>query len=334
MKTVFIINDTAPEHHHGCSVVMTNISRALEKRNLRVVGRCPVGQDWQRPHYLKKMHEADLVIVNGEGSIHHNRPYAQRLLEAGIYCQRRRQTVVCINTVWQANDQLTSLVDHFDAFYVRDSFSQQELATAGKNVDWCPDMTFYDQKPNKTSPSKKRICVTDSVDEQLSRQLYHLSRKQEYDYLPITQRLTRSNINTRSLLKQVKMALYPWLTKNDWLAGRLRHSYLRQRFSISTPSQYIDQLSENSLAVCARFHALCFCIQTETPFVALASNSHKVAALLHDSQLASKRLLPEIPSELNADEWQFSAAELSSLREFNHLAVKRIDAMFDRITSL
>jgi len=202
MKTVFIINDTAPEHHHGCSVVMQNICRALEQRNLRVVGRCPVGQNWQQPRYLNNMHEADLVIVNGEGSIHHNRPYAQRLLEAGIYCRERGQTVVCINTVWQANDQLTTLVDHFDAFYVRDSFSQQELAAAGKNVDWCPDMTFYDHKPHKAYPSIQRVCITDSVDEQLSRQLYHQSREQECDYLPITQRLKPSNMNTRNILNK------------------------------------------------------------------------------------------------------------------------------------
>ena len=338
MHKVFIINDTRPENHHGCTVVMKNIRAALLERGAVITGTSPIGSDWKKKRFRAALDEASLVLVNGEGSIHHNRPYARLLLEAGSFFRAAGKKTVCINTVWQDNHLLNDLVDDFDLFYVRDNLSKEELRKAGKAVPMCPDMTFFDTKPrNETQPGHGLypVAVTDSVDEHLSKELWRAALDNGWEYLPITRRFKKEPKNyLGQILRSLKMHFYPSLAKIKILQLLIRHTYIRQRYSTRRYAEYLEKICAQSLVITARYHALCFCIQTETPFIALASNTHKVEALIQDAGLAPRRLCARFPESAAPAEWTFSESELAAIRAFNSSAKSKIDSMFDQICSL
>ena len=82
MKSVVLLNDTSFENHHGCNIVVENIKRNLEKRNIKLLATNPIGKDWKKnKSFLNYLNQADGVVVNAEGTIHDDSEYAYSLLE-------------------------------------------------------------------------------------------------------------------------------------------------------------------------------------------------------------------------------------------------------------
>lgn len=69
MKT-FLINDTS-KYHFGTRMVIRTIEEQLEARGVELVGRSPSKHTFRR--YKPILDTVDLVIVNGEGSLHGGR---------------------------------------------------------------------------------------------------------------------------------------------------------------------------------------------------------------------------------------------------------------------
>ena len=67
---VFLVNDTSG-YHFGCDMVVKTIREQLKQRGCEWLGS--VGRGQQLKDHTELMKAADLVIVNGEGTLHHNR---------------------------------------------------------------------------------------------------------------------------------------------------------------------------------------------------------------------------------------------------------------------
>ncbi len=68
---VFIVNDTSDNRHFGCKLTMQGIRKQLAARDVEIMGRSFRGQTLpQIP--CNSADDPDLVIVNGEGCIHHD----------------------------------------------------------------------------------------------------------------------------------------------------------------------------------------------------------------------------------------------------------------------
>lgn len=75
MKKALIVNDTSYENHHGCELVIKNIHKLLEKNNIKVIATNPTGVDWfKNRKFIRSIYKADIVIINGEGTLHHYLP--------------------------------------------------------------------------------------------------------------------------------------------------------------------------------------------------------------------------------------------------------------------
>lgn len=158
---IAIFNDTALGAattggiHFGCELVMETMLDLLEQNGHEVVQRVPssvVGEKVDR--------SADLVIVNGEGSLHHNRR-KELLLVA------QEAPSILINTVWQEMDS-NGLLDHFKYIAARESRSQAEMPV---EADVVPDLLFANKRLRKADTYPRHpqedIGVTDSVLNQL-----------------------------------------------------------------------------------------------------------------------------------------------------------------------
>lgn len=297
-RRAILFNDTRSEKHFGCDLVMAEIIRRLADHGVRVEWTHKVKSDWRVDKAPNRAFaNADLVIVNGEGSIHHSatRKRASILAQAGLAAKERKIPAYLINaTVYAIDDDIAACLRAFDRIYVRETMSQLELASYNVASEVVPDITIAADLPVAPSRSKG-VCGTDSVSKVVSTAILQRCRREGWNYKPM----------------------------------RRGYSF----FGRSSSAQYSKYLSSHSLVLTGRFHAVAFCIATRTPFVAVESNTPKISALLRDVFGSDRRILPRASVE-SADIHDFAIwtpQEEEAVRAFPHLAREKIEIMFSKI---
>lgn len=332
-----MLNDTSFESHHGCETVMQNISTLLLVNGIEVIGTNPVGKDWEaNSNLLKQMTRSDIVIVNGEGTLHHSQPIAEKLITVAQYVKEHIGIpIVLINATYQSNGvDFANYVRYFDMVYVREGLSRDDLAQHGINSTVVPDLTFYSTFDLSQKMTSQKIGVSDSVYEDLSSGLYQLSLANKYKYLPA---LTHPDIqisNVSGIVKYLKYNIFRWIARPLSLLGvKFDYRLLRVLHYIDNYQSYVQEIASLDFLVAARYHSLCFALKTLTPFVALESNSHKVEGMLEDIGIGRQRMVKQ--DELhNLDMKKFSEAEVDLITKYVENAPRQIEYMFQEISKL
>lgn len=151
---IAIVNDTTC-NHIGCNLTMLSLKDLLNKNGMEILFNIPNNQSYH--HYKKQLKKVDLVIVNGEGSIHDDlRP---DLLEIA-----KEYPSVLVNSVFQNNTILNG-INHFLHISVRESYSAKELKKIGIHAEIIPDIIFSNNfiKNYITSQKNNQVLITDSV---------------------------------------------------------------------------------------------------------------------------------------------------------------------------
>ncbi|MGO3421743.1 MAG: polysaccharide pyruvyl transferase family protein [Pseudoalteromonas distincta] len=317
---VFIINDTRSELHHGCSRVMNNLDYLIKKYSGNVVGTSPVGLDWRKSELIKqKMINSDIVIVNGEGSIHHNSSAGIPLLEVASFCKLYGVRAILVNCLYQDMDNVaSSLLNDFDFISVRDSFSQKQLSAIGVESKLLPDLTFYSSLIELPKRKRKGWMFTCSVNIEKSVALYKLSKKftnSYYEPVVFGKGDWEKNVNISFWEKLSKFSFLNLLVK---IKNRLRAKFssrgLPQFSKTFLHSEYHNRIAEAEFLVSGRFHSVCFAINSLTPFVAITSNSHKIEALIHDFELSENRVVKSTKDIKEQEFLPFSQEEITSIK--------------------
>jgi polysaccharide pyruvyl transferase WcaK-like protein len=285
---VCILNDTRVDRHHGCERVMGAIETLVARHGMQVVGSCPAHADWrQQPQFLKALETARLVIVNGEGTLHHDRPAARRLLEIGAYARAAGVPAVLLNAGWEANGpELLALLRDFALVCLRDSASAEAVRTGGHAGRVVPDLSLYGPAPQAAAPTRERIVFTDSVDRFKAVDLERCRREVGGDTLSIVfpppgaagyLRFLRQGFAARDALRPAQFLRIV----------RLRQRLCRNSFTRTEP--FLSALGRYRLLVSGRFHACTLALITGTPFVSVPSNTGKIGTLVADAGLAPWR---------------------------------------------
>ncbi len=296
-----VLNDTRFTGHLGCQLVMQRMAAACAESGIHIVASLPVSDSL--PQSLHKLLPGvDLVIINGEGTLHHDAPEARLLAEAALQIRLQGRRLALINTVWQANASLGALLQSCEVVAARESHSVAELAQAGQVAMWVPDLVLGTPPVDLFGPMDAGVdasappVVIDDVRLEASRalQAYAQSRSLRFLSMGVTSRTTRSGFMR-------------W-----WRHGR----------PLAWPRQMgrdqLPHLSRAGIVITGRFHGICLAILAGRPFVALASNTHKVEGLLADARLGpAGRLLADPPTDpVGRDAWFDNA--LHDMRQ--HLA--------------
>ncbi|MEZ8816963.1 polysaccharide pyruvyl transferase family protein [Vibrio cyclitrophicus] len=335
-----LINDTINENHHGCSLVRHAIDLLCSQNNIEIIASFPVGNSWKDNDNIKKLiSTADVVLVNGEGTIHHGRSSAEDLLDISEYCKEIGVKSVLINSIYQDNpSRFIEKVNNFDLVYVRDSFSYQALTSSGVNmVKMVPDLSFTaindiynDVALNKNSQA---ICVTDSVYDDVSLSLYEMAKYNKFNYLPIH---TPSRIKPYSNLKKlrrIKRVTHNLYNKLEFIFGKLTIKSSRAYYEVTELNNYLALISESTGVISGRFHACCMAIWIGKPFVCIKSNSNKTQALLKDVGLLPSREV-NISDAFSFEIKEFSDEEKLAVANFKVEILKKHMNMFEEISSI
>jgi len=211
----------------------------------------------QEEEFKNKIKLCDCVIVNGEGSLHHDQGVAVDIFRLCILAKNAGKRVFLINSVWEGNTLLDELVGIFDKIYVRESFSQKLLNKIGISAEVVADLSFFHTRHARSIQVKKGcdLMYIDSWHTHVSRFLYKKSCEDKAPFFRMTG------------LEQDKI---------------YRTNFFRKPQVCQLMNSSFDVLSNKGVCVTGRFHGAAIAIAFGFPVVAIGSNTHKIEGLLYD----------------------------------------------------
>lgn len=217
--SILISNDCS--NYHIGSKITTQVLKKLFSR---------YGKVWTSKYGNPEKH--DLVVINGEGTFHHDTKASRALYETALKSKRAGKRVCLINSVIDSVSFDLSIFDYI---------STREGMSGDGKYPFVHDPCFYvDVRP---STQKEYVLFVDSVLRDKNRQI--LKTYKSYS----------------GPKKYIKLTDY--------------HS-----------REIFDVFSRASFVVTGRYHGVVFSMILKKPFVALESNSHKIAGILQDYGLS------------------------------------------------
>ena len=141
MKAI-LFNDTS-HYHSGCNAAMRYLHSDLKKNGYTILEsvKCQEFPEYD-PRILKI---ADAVIINGEGTMHHDAPLAKWYLDLISKAYSLKKKIFLINTVWQEMTLSKALKKILQESYVsvRDIKSQSELNRDNINAHLHLDLSYH-----------------------------------------------------------------------------------------------------------------------------------------------------------------------------------------------
>jgi len=299
MKTGILLNNTSTECHIGSKTVIGNISTLCKKNGIKLVAsytRHEIMSFIDYPDdFIKILKNCDIVIINGEGSLHHHPRRNTRWFQFVMKLLPNNQTSVLINTLWQDMGRLENAeqcLDKLSLISVRESYSYNNLIKMypkKEKISIVPDMIFG------INPNLPTIGYGDSV-----------------------------HLKLRGIMKKYPN-YYP-------LSSIHKGTYLNIKdFNMPSTESYLSWLKSLELYVTGRFHGVCLASLAGIPFLALKSNSHKVEGILHD--MKCEELLIDSLNDVNKNIDR--AKELITRAQgYAIYAKKQIEELFKKIGKL
>jgi polysaccharide pyruvyl transferase WcaK-like protein len=332
-RPVVLINDTRADLHHGCWRVMRTLESQLARVGLEVVARAPAHADWRKdPAIADAVAKAALVVVNGEGTIHHDRPAGAALLAVGAAARAAGVPSALINASWDANGlAYTVAAGAFDLISVRETRSAAQLEDAGIDSRVVPDLSLFEAVDAPSARSG--VGFTDSVLRDVALELEAARKRLGGIALPIhfnAPGLRGSLQNLRDGVAKRDLADPAFLARS--IAARLAW----RAAETGDEADYMAKVAALDLLVTGRFHAATFALAASTPVLAVESNTHKIGATFDDAGLAPwRRIAPaDLDADLLARAARWEPQEEAALADFLADGRRATTALFDDLARL
>ncbi len=277
-----LLNDTAAKGHHGCTLVNRQLKLLAGKAGIEVFRTLPLTAPWDT--ILREA--TDLILVNGEGTLHHDTKGARAIAEIAARAGETGRPAFLVNSICQALPAAVGAsLKGFRGVWARDRYSQRDFASHGFEAHYAPDLTLTFEAPERAREGDI-LFITDSSMSRETAALFGLSKKiPGARFLPLRSRppedrglLDREAIRYR--LRRFAAHVHP----NP--IYRARYGDLIPRFD-----DFIEELqTEAGFILAGRFHAVCIALDLEIPFFVIPTNSWKVEALLEEVGLTHRLL--------------------------------------------
>ncbi len=335
-QTYFLVNDTRYDNHFGGLTVIKNLHAGMTFRGAHCTGSLPVSSSSRHlKHHRRALRAAQRVIINGEGSLHHNSRNTRRLLKI---CRMLAAThpMILVNTVWQDNDPAPwlPLLRNFLAVYARDRRSQSQFHDIGIDAEYAPDLTFYAYPSFPTQPRSGYLCTDSVVSTWTEAALKACQQDEQLDFMTLFTRSLRYRRGSKDWHKALKYRFYPILHQR--LGVRVPPRYRSLPYAVNDIGKLLQKLAACQAVCAARYHSLCFALQQNSPFAAVTSNSHKSISLLEEIGIPPDRFtiktedMHALKTKLKQAEQNYAGIE-SRIEHFKHTAKTKINSMFDHV---
>lgn len=342
---IFVLNDTRSDRHHGCSIVMENLIAGLELRGRHIAASLPCGARLESHWRLRRaFDQASVIVLNGEGTLHHERPYARYLLGCVRDAVQAGKAVHVINVSWEANsDAMAGCLRDVRSVWTRDPGSAEELSGLGVQAGVAADLTFYSRYPEAPRRAKDTILVTDSVIAERARFLASLATTHDFVRLPLLRPPVWHGAGAAPT-KWIKYQAYRRLHATGFGVAIPRQHYLDLCHAMDSTDEWRTRISAAGMLVSGRYHGTCLALQHCLPVLSIESNTSKISRLMQAAGLdASRRVVSEELLTAQAKEpgfrqWMqaqsaWTDAERDSLKHYLEHSRQQIDRMLDGIAA-
>ncbi len=331
MMKVALVHTTSQIGHHGCTLVNRRIEALSAAAGLQITRRFPLqfdetAEDWGR---------YDAILLNGEGSLHHDRRAAKRIAALGGVFERAGRPAYLINTIYEENGpEVAEGVARYRRVYTRDGASQAALARAGIAAIVVPDLSLTWEPGTALAPKGGRLVVGDSVHKHVSAALWGFARAK---HAPFFSMMTTPPVIPDFADRNRKHRLrHAWRRATGLVSpkGATRARFWNEFKSFEDYTAFLAKSA--ALVVTGRFHQLCIGFDMEIPVVAVSSNTRKLESLCADAGIAG-RVVPTAAEAAALVEREglsglaYTPDEIANLRRFRAGARDRAAAMFRTI---
>jgi polysaccharide pyruvyl transferase WcaK-like protein len=324
MLKIGIFNDTSRNGHFGCLAVMSTIISQLERRNAKIKFSWPLNNDWTKHKNYIERQKLDLIIVNGEGTIHHtkNSNSVKLLLEIAIFSKKINIPAFLINsTIYNVDDESIKLLKLFAKIYVRETGTQNYLSTKGVPSEMVPDLSFFTPflDEHVDEEHRNKFLFTDSVKRDISKKLQRISEHSNSEFISMVPK--KQNKLTYFIKKFISKLQIHFLPK---LSPIPKYENL---------TSFLNKLKKSKLTITGRFHTTTLALATYTPIIAIESNTPKISYILMDIFGDTERIktIYDIDSInlTNEKEYEYTSKEKNEINTYIKSGKDKLNKMFD-----
>jgi len=327
-----LLGDTRDLHHHGCEAVLRQLITGLTNAGLPPAGVLH-GMEWEP--YGEICLKAPLVVLNGEGALHHSRPVVESVLSLAEMRRAAGLPTALVNSSWFANTpEQTRRLTAFDLVGMRDGESRKAVTAEGIASLNVPDLAIRQAMQWRAAHAEvvagSAPTVSDSTRPEITRQLRALAAKRGWKYLPVLYppAAPRSGAKSRKIFGKLRLARMLGPIARLVMSPRY-HAHLA---GMPDMDAYCAALAAGTGALAGRFHTVCYCLGLRVPVAALASNTRKIESILADAGLDVARRMVSLDS-LNGIP-PFTGAEAAALEKFLTRSEQEYETLFSRIRLL
>lgn len=333
-KIVLVANDTRNENHHGCSRVMNAIDKNIMIREIDTVNYISLRVFWEKDENIKKnILNSDLVLINGEGTLHDDSLYVNSLCSLVNFCFHYNIPIFIVNaTISNLSLENLNKIKKSNMIYVRDSSSCKYLADHNIASKIVPDLTFWMYRSFDIFSNEKKVFgYTDSVVKQKTKTLENYAKVNELQFINIfNNNYVKMEVINCNILNFISLARkkYKKNIKNYFLNKKRKNSGMYESFD---HVDFIQSLSKYEFIVTGRYHMVCFCLIMKIPFYAIPSNTYKIESLLNDIGLENHKFIMSDNKNYKIKNFYFTEEELFNIDKFLINADIEINNMFNEI---
>jgi polysaccharide pyruvyl transferase WcaK-like protein len=322
-----LVNDASLAGHHGSALVTARLVAIAARHGIELVA----GWDWPAVEALgDALSSFDLVVVNGEGSIHDDAKSAHRIAAIADQCFARSLPAYLVNaSISGLGKAILSSIGRFRLLHVRDTTSQAYLQANGiesrvvhdATLTWADGPVWRGGGP---------VLVTDASEEGKTKRLIGIQRS-----LPGSRMIslrTKPPQPTRGSTRRqwqyrIKSLLSAPMPLSAWS--------LRYARSIEGLDRFAAVLATSGGVLAGRYHAVCLALRLGVPFLAIDGNTSKTRDLLADVGLTDRLVsLDRLAQDAAAGKPPaFSGAEKERIAAFLAKTEAAAEAMFAAIAS-
>lgn len=259
----------------------------------------------------------DLIIINAEGTIHHENLGAHVLLNFITICKKLNKKVFIVNgSIFELNKSLINKLKLCDKIFVREIESQNYLLEYGVKSKLVLDCAFLNQF--NSEPKSKKVLYTPGV------LFCHGHQKRGVDL----QSILKAHFDSIRLIDDspIFLKIEPLELSYTVLWTKLGGEVLD--CSKMSTADLIGEISRYDLVISGRYHILLFSLMAKVRTIPLSSNTKKIHGLYKSFTNSEVFVQSAYTSNLDINK------SVNLIIDLNHIRaniIKEYDGLFNNI---
>ena len=312
-KNVLLVNDTSLVCHHGCTLLMECIYNLFQKNDLIIKDRIFFEQNFL--NFLSKKMDYDLILINGEGTIHGNKnadkKKVNQIFDFIKFVKKRHNIPIIIfnSTISSLKKNQLKVLKMVDKLYVRENYSFNYLKKNRIKSKIVPDLlTLLRFKNNKIG---KNVIVNDSSIKINNKKLIQFSKYNNFEYIPM---LYNNHLRFFRYFTYKLINIYEIKTITKFYLITKKYYVLR----------FLKKINNSKFIITGRFHSIFISLAKMRAFYTFESDTYKVKGLMDMIGLQDRIIdinsLKKKPILLK----RFSKNEINQIKKFKKKANQAI----------